>query len=88
MANSTVDKPKGFDLRGLYNDWESGTPEGQEIFTRVLKALEPIMQEAVDKGIRVRDVSHEMIGAVTLLEAETILLRNINKQKADQKLPR
>lgn len=78
------DVRKGFDLRGLFNDWESSTPEGHEIFERVLKALEPIMKDCVAKGIRVRDVSHEMIAAVTILEAETVLIRNIEKQKADR----
>ena len=72
----------------LYNEgWESSTEEGNALFTEVRRILQPIMSALCEKGYSIRDVSHTMISAVTLMEAETVLMRNIDQQKATRISP-
>lgn len=66
----------------LYNDWEVSTTEGNDLFHETVRALEPIMKRWMEKGYPVRQISHEMISATTLLEAETRIRRNIDMHRA------
>jgi hypothetical protein len=69
----------------LYNEgWESSTEEGNELFAEVTRLLQPVMVRYCEQGYSLREVSHTMVGAVTLLEAETVLLRNLEEHKAER----
>lgn len=71
----------------LYTTWDVSTETGNAVFHDALKALLPIMKEAVEKGYSIRDIAHEMISAVTMLEAETCLMRNMEAHKNGEKAP-
>lgn len=71
--------------QSLYNDWEVSTEEGNRIFTEAINALEPIMKKNVEAGYPIRQIAHEMLSAVTMLEAETCIRRNMEMHKANRK---
>ncbi len=71
--------------KSLYNDWEVSTEVGNAVFEESLRALEPIMKRYVAEGYPIRQIAHEMIGAATILEAETNLRRNTEMHKANRK---
>ena len=71
--------------KSLYNDWEVSTEAGNELFDESFRALKPIMQRYMDMGYPIRQIAHEMIGSVTILEAETNLLRNMKMHKENRK---
>jgi len=71
--------------RSLYNDWEVSTEEGNRLFDESLSALRPIMEKYLVEGYPLRQIAHEMIGSVTILEAETCLIRNTEMHKANRK---
>jgi hypothetical protein len=71
--------------RSLYNDWEVSTEEGNRLFDESLSALRPIMEKYLAEGYPLRQIAHEMIGSVTILEAETCLIRNTEMHKANRK---
>jgi len=69
----------------LFNEgYESSTEEGNALFEEASRALRPIFERMCAAGYSIRDVSHTLIGAVTLMEAETVLIRNLDVHKAEQ----
>ena len=64
------------DLKTLFNDWEVSTKEGQDFFNEIERALEPLYQKALDRGYKLREVSHMISTEASLLESEHCLLRN------------
>jgi hypothetical protein len=71
--------------KSLYNDWEVSTEVGNELWDESFRALKPIMQRYMEMGYPIRQIAHEMLGAVTILEAETNLLRNTKMHQANRK---
>lgn len=69
------------ELKSLYNEWESSTTEGHELYSEVSRALEPIMQRMEEKGFRLREVAHVMHSAIGELEAVHCLTRNMAAYK-------
>ena len=71
--------------KSLYNDWDVSTEVGNRLFEESLRALEPIMQRYLAEGYPIRQIAHEMLSSVTMLEAETCLIRNTEMHKANRK---
>src|SRR5579863_8326475 len=67
--------------RSLYSDWEVSTEVGNELFEESYGALKPIMQRYMEKGYPIRQIAHEMLSSITMLESETCLLRNMKMHK-------
>ena len=71
--------------KSLYTDWEVSTEVGNELFDESFRALKPIMQRYVELGYPIRQIAHEMISSITILESETNLLRNMKMHKENRK---
>lgn len=71
--------------KSLYNDWDVSTEVGNRLFEESLRALEPIMKRYLAEGYPIRQIAHEMLSSVTMLEAETCLIRNTEMHKANRK---
>ena len=67
--------------KSLYNNWEVSGEIGNALFNEALDALQPIMDRHVAKGYRIREIAHQMVSAVTMLEAETCIRRNSQMYK-------
>jgi hypothetical protein len=71
----------------LYTTWDVSTETGNEVFQAAINALEPMMKAWVGRGYSIRDIAHEMQSAVTMLEAETCIRRNMKAHKDGEKAP-
>jgi hypothetical protein len=84
MASTVSLEAKAPD-KSLYNDWEVSTEVGNELWDESYRALKPILQRYMEMGYPLRQIAHEMLSAVTLLESETCLLRNTKMHKEGRK---
>jgi len=72
----------------LYNEgWESSTEEGYALFAEVEDVLRPIMERMSAQGYSLREVAHQMVSAAIMMEAETVLLRNMEARKREKHEP-
>ena len=71
--------------KSLYNDWEVSTEVGNALFDESFRALKPIMQRYMEMGYPIRQIAHEMLSSITMLEAETNIIRNTTMHKANRK---
>ncbi len=66
----------------LYNEgYESSTKEGNDLFAEFCRAIGPIFERMCDAGYSIREVAHTAQGAVSVTEAETVLIRNLEEHK-------
>lgn len=71
----------------LYTTWDVSTQIGNEVFEKAYISLKPLMAELVEQGYSIRDIAHEMISAVSMLEAESCIMRNMQASKDGEKAP-
>src|SRR5208282_4546969 len=62
--------------KSLYNDWDVSTDVGNRLFEESFRALEPIMKKFLAAGYPIRQIAHEMLSSVSMLEAETCIRRD------------
>jgi|SRR5579863_1881940 len=71
--------------KSLYNDWDVSTEVGNRLFEESIRALEPIMKKYLADGYPIRQIAHEMLSSVTMLEAETCIRRNTELHRMNRK---
>lgn len=71
----------------LYTTWDVSTEIGNEVFETAYMSLRGLMAELVEKGYSIRDIAHQMQSAVSMLEAETCIMRNTTAHKNGEKAP-
>lgn len=66
----------------LFNEYEAASSEAQVIEAKFRQAIEPIINEAVEQGFELRDISNVLSGELLLVIAEKVLIRAMQKRKA------
>ena len=68
----------------LYQGWEVMSDKANNVEEKVTNFLKPIFTEAVEENYSIRQLSHVIIGAVLMLEAETLLRRNAKEHESNR----